>query len=344
MLHAKISKELAENIKSILLMTGSLDHARKIQHRRSYIYFPVVIKEENTKKLLIGSGCELVDIRDVKSMHADMSTLLRDELGTDKTGVRYDILGSTIILNAPDNMVNERIEEIAKALRKANPHIKTVLAREGAVSGEYRTRAYRYISGRRSFQVLYRENGCIFSFDIRKTFFSSRLSFERNRIADMTKDGEKVVVMFAGIGPFAIEIAKRRPHSEVIAIELNPYAYRQMLKNIALNKTDNVKAVLGDVRDVCPNYAGFADRVVMPLPKISAFFLDQALQVARDGSVVHIYNFIERQGGLEKLIDSIKKHGEANSYRIEVLSSREVRPYSAKEIEIALDYKILLKY
>lgn len=342
MLHAKISKELAEKAKSVLLRTGSLDHARKIQHRRSYIYFPVVIEGENTKKLLIDAGCKLVDIKDIKNTHADMSTYLREELGTDRTGVRYDILGSTIILNAPDDMDMERIKEIAKALRKANPHIKTVLAREGAVSGEYRTRAYRYVAGRKSFQVLYRENGCVFSFDMRKTFFSSRLSFERNRIAGMVRDGEKVIVMFAGIGPFAIEIAKRSPHSEVVAIELNPYAYRQMLKNIELNKASNVKAVLGDVREVCKSYEGFADRIVMPLPKISVSFLDQALQVAKDRGIVHIYSFVEREKGLEGLIDSIKKHGKANSYSIEVLSSREVRPYSAREIEVALDYRILL--
>ncbi|MEM0149747.1 MAG: class I SAM-dependent methyltransferase family protein [Candidatus Micrarchaeaceae archaeon] len=343
MMHAKISKGLAEDVKGILLKTGSLDRTMEIQHMRSYVYFPVVINGENTKKLLIERGCELVDLKGVPSAHADVYTTLKRELGTGKTGIRYDILGSTAILNAPGFMGDARILEIAEALRKASPNIKTVLARKGAVTGEYRTRDYRHICGRRSFQILYKENNCIFSFDVRKTFFSSRLSFERNRIAEAAIDGEKVMVMFAGVGPFAIEIAKRNPHSEIVAIELNPYAYRQMVKNIKLNKTPNVKALLGDVRDICNRYVGFADRVVMPLPKISVSFLDQALLASKDNGIVHIYSFLEREEGVDKLIGLIREHGKANSYGIEVLFSREVRPYSASEIEVVVDYRIIKK-
>lgn len=343
MLHAKISKDLAEDVKSILLRTCSLDRTREIQHRRSYVYFPIVIKGENTKKLLIGKGCELVDMKDAKGRRMDVSLALEEELGTSKTGIRYDILGGTAVLNAPSEMDEKRIGEIANALRKANPGIRTVLAREGSVKGEYRTRCYRHISGRRSFQVLYRENGCAFSFDIRKAFFSSRLSFERNRIAKLAKDGESVMVMFAGIGPFAIEIAKRNPHSNVVAIELNPYAYRQMVKNIGINKTQNVKPVLGDVRNLYRDYEGFADRIVMPLPKISVSFLDQAMQVSRNGGTVHIYSFLDRQDGIERLIETIREHAKANSYSIKVLFSREVRPYSAMEAEFVVDYRVSKK-
>ncbi|EQD36915.1 Protein of unknown function Met10 [mine drainage metagenome] len=341
MLHAKISNALAEKLKDLLIRSGSLDHAREIQHRRSYVYFPVVIKGENTKKLLIDAGCELVDIKDAMNKHVDVSTALKNELGTERTGVRYDILGGTAVLNLPDGMDHDGAMRIAKALRKANPNIKTVLARSGAVSGEYRTRDYAYLCGRKSFNVIYRENGCIFSFDIRKTFFSSRLSFERNRIANAVSNGEKVMVMFAGIGPFAIEIAKRNRDSDVVAIELNPYAYRQMVKNIKLNKAGNVKAILGDVRDVCKIYKGFADRIVMPLPKISTSFLDQALAAAKDSGIVHIYSFLDRKDGMKKLIGEIRAHGRANSYSVEVLFTREVRPYSAREVEVVVDYRIL---
>ena len=343
MMHAKISKGLAENVKGILLKTGSLDYTRDIQHKRSYVYFPVIINGENIKKLLIEKGCELIDMKDRPSAHKDIRTMLKNELGTEKTGIRYDILGSTAVLNVPDSMEDYRVEETAKALRKASPNIKTVLARKGAVAGEYRIRDYRYICGRHSFQVLYKENGCVFSFDIRKTFFYSRLYFERNRIASAAADGEKVMVMFAGIGPFAIEIAKGSPNSEIVAIELNPYAYRQMVKNIELNRTPNVKALLGDVRDICNGYIGFADRIVMPLPKISVSFLDQALLASKNNCTVHIYSFLKREEGADRLIEMIKEHGKANSYSIEVLFSREVRPYSASEVEFVVDYMIMKK-
>ena len=56
--------------------------------------------------------------------------------------------------------------------------IETVLLKAGPVEGRYRTRKLSYLTGAKKYMVEYRENGCLFRFDPRKTFFSSRLSFE----------------------------------------------------------------------------------------------------------------------------------------------------------------------
>jgi tRNA G37 N-methylase Trm5 len=55
------------------------------------------------------------------------------------------------------------------------------------------------------------------------------------------------MVMFAGIAPYAIQIAKKQPKvKEVIAIEINPIAVKYTRENISLNKVeDKVKLLMG---------------------------------------------------------------------------------------------------
>jgi tRNA G37 N-methylase Trm5 len=64
------------------------------------------------------------------------------------------------------------------------------------------------------------------------------------------------MVMFAGVGPYAIQIAKKQPKvKEVIAIEINPVAVKYAKENVVLNKVqDKVKVIEGDVREKCKDF------------------------------------------------------------------------------------------
>ncbi|MGH2639847.1 MAG: methyltransferase, partial [Rhabdochlamydiaceae bacterium] len=161
-----------------------------------------------------------------------------------------------------------------------------------------------------------------------------------SRITPLVKDREDVMVMFAGVGPFAIEIAKAHPKTDVVAIELNKNAYKYMLENIKLNKVPNVRAVNGNVKTVSKRFDGFADRIVMPTPTSSLMFLDQAVKVAKKRCIVHIYAFGSSESAYDDVYGRIKEHAKENGYRIRLLLKRAVRPYSAKEVEIVLDYLI----
>jgi tRNA (guanine37-N1)-methyltransferase len=178
--------------------------------------------------------------------------------------------------------------------------------------------------------------------DLAKVYFSPRLSHERGRIAAHVRSGEKVLVMFAGVGPFALVIAKKQKDAKVVGIELNPEAVRYFSENIMLNGMEGrVDAVLGDVRKVVPGkFAGFADRVLMPLPKNAEDFLDVALLAAKKGGIVHFYTFVNRKDGKEaaekKVFEAAKKAGR----KIEILESREVRPFSPSTVQIVVDFKI----
>lgn len=96
-----------------------------------------------------------------------------------------------------------------------------------------------------------------------------RESTERMRIAKQVKPGEFIMLMFAGVCPYGIVIAKHQPKiKKIVAIEINPIAYKYMVENIKLNKLeDKIIPVLGDVKDKAKYWYGMCDRVIMPLPK-----------------------------------------------------------------------------
>jgi tRNA G37 N-methylase Trm5 len=48
----------------------------------------------------------------------------------------------------------------------------------------------KYIAGEKTKEVLYKENGCVFRFNIDSVYFSSRLSNERKEVSSFVKKGE----------------------------------------------------------------------------------------------------------------------------------------------------------
>ncbi len=343
MLHIKTGKGNAEMVKKLLVKLNIFDRHNSVQQDKNFVYFPVNINNNdklNIKKLLEKNGSKIIDMPGLENRNNTDRTsfdALRKKINTNS----YDVLGNIAIVEIREpGIKKEEITDFANHIMKINKSIKTILMKEGPVEGIYRIRKVGYIAGKKTYIARYIENHCLFTFDVRKTFFSVRLSYERTRIMKQVKEGENIVVMFAGIGPFAIEIAKAKPHTDIIAIEINPYAYKQMVYNIKINKTGNVIPILGDVKKVYIKFKGFADRIVMPLPKISTDFLDEVLFVAKDECIVHLYSFVDIDN-FDSVIDKIKKHAKENGYKVVILFKRKVRGYSVKEEEIVIDYKII---
>ena len=344
MLYAKSLSRDAERIKRYLSRMDVIDNHNDVLHSGSYVYFPVNISDARIKKLIEKSGTGIVKLdRPANRKPSNYQELLKEKLGVaemKELTVGFDLFGSIALIDVPSGL-EKKEGIIAHAIMMANPRIKTVLAKAGPISGVFRTRKMRFVAGEKNFIALHKENGCMFRFDVRKVFFSGRFAFERTRITQLVSPRERVMVMFAGVGPFAIEIAKAQKKSKVVAIELNRYGYKYMLDNIKLNKTDNVTPVLGDVRTAVNHFKGFADRIIMPMPKSSDTFLDEALLAARKKAIVHIYTFAQVENQFERIKSEIVQHAKANGYKVRFISGRVVRPYSAKEAEVVLDYAII---
>lgn len=262
---------------------------------------------------------------------------LLEELGKKKyeeLTKSFEVLGNIAVIDVEGSLA----KKVARIIMETHRNVETVLRKGGAVKGRYRLRRYVFVAGKRNYTAEYNENGASFAFDVRKVFFSPRLAYERKRIADLCRNGEHVVVMFAGIGPFAIEIAKRNKDSKIVAIELNREGYRHMLENIRRNKVTNVAPVLGDAGKTLPKYRNFADRIIMPLPMDSYNFLKNAFAMAGKRCMIHYYTFVEDGGEAERR----KLAGFAREQRrgFRIVSTRVVRPYSSKISEIVIDFEV----
>lgn len=201
---------------------------------------------------------------------------------------RHELIGGIAVMHENDP------KEAARLLA-SRPKIHTVLFAESAVIGEYRTKDYTVLAGENTTRTDYTEYGLHFTVDLSAAYFSARLSNERQRILKQTRSGERVLDMFAGVGPFAITLAEKA--SFVAAGDLNPEAVLLLEENCRRNHCTTILPMLADARHL-PAFFGTAsfDRVIMNLPMGAQMFLDEGLSLCREGGTVHFYVLQESEG------------------------------------------------
>ncbi len=272
-----------------------------------------------------------------------------------KLKTSYDILGDVAIIEVPEELESYEIQ-IAKAIVTIHKSINVVAKKTGAVSGDFRIRPLKIILCLRNRQnkecnteTIMKENGIKIKLDPANVFYSIRLGTERNRIAEMVKDGENVLVMFAGVGPFALVIAKQKK-ANIVAVEWNPNAIKYMEENIKLNKKlkGNIQPILGDVRKVIPDkFKNWANRIVMPLPKTADDFLDVAIMASKNNALIHTYTFMDDRtwkNDLHKwLEDKCMKNKLCNKFNVtlNIVSAHVVRPYAPHIVQIGIILKVI---
>ena len=146
----------------------------------------------------------------------------------------FDQIGEIIIVRIPDSLLSKK-KIIGETLLEQVKTARSIFFQSSSVAGDFRTRDLELIAGKDNSETEYREFGCRFMVDVKKAFFSPRLSTERDRISDVIKEGETVINMFGGIGMFSI-IAAKKKKCTVYNIDINPDAAKLCEKNIKLNK------------------------------------------------------------------------------------------------------------
>jgi tRNA (guanine37-N1)-methyltransferase len=256
----------------------------------------------------------------------------------------FDVLGSKghsiAIIEIPKEIEEYEIV-IADTLMQIHRNVKSVLAKKSERFGEHRLRDYRLILGNPNTEIIHKESGCIFKLDPRVTYFSARESSERERICNQIKSPEEVLVLFSGVGPFPICIAKHKKDTKCTAIELNPDAHQYCLENIILNKVQGrVTALLGDVREICPTLNMQFDRVLTPLPKGAHHFLDMTIPMVRSDGVLHFYHWAPDDdpysAAFKFVVDAADEFGRV----CEFLGGFRVAKYSPGIRKVRIDVRI----
>jgi tRNA (guanine37-N1)-methyltransferase len=216
--------------------------------------------------------------------------LLKDVLHEEKLLLLpkgFEVIGDIAIINLPPPLYDEK-HLISQALVSHSKKIKVVLLKKNKLAGEKRIAGFEILLGDRT-TTLHRENGCAFHVDIARTYFSGKMYFERDRIVQKVNDGEDVLVLFCGVGPFLIPIRKKK-EVRIIGLDNNPAACSLFRKNARLNNID-AEIVLGDANSMSGIFKKDFDRIVMPTPYGQDHFLNLTRPLLKPGGTVHFYTF-----------------------------------------------------
>jgi tRNA (guanine37-N1)-methyltransferase len=252
----------------------------------------------------------------------------------------FDLIGNIAIIEIPEDIMSRK-KDIALSVKRSHKHVKTVLMKSGERKGPFRLRGFRKLIGKETVTE-HREHGCRFRLDVETCYFSPREATERQRIVEKVGPGENVLVMFAGIGPYSILIAKKQPGvKKVYSIEINPECVKYLRENIEINKVKEKEvSILGDVRVSCEKLNVKFDRIVMPLPKEGHKYLDVALKWINRGGVVHFYHYSHENDLWDETMGLIKDAAKESGREFKVLEKRKVLPYGPGVWKVCVDIEV----
>jgi len=277
----------------------------------------------------------------------NLKTLLESKL-TEKQmeslRTSFDIIGDVAVIEIPEELRNKE-KEIAKALIKTHSHVMTVCKKLGGRKGTKRLRDFEVIFTKKvvtPMQTIHKEHGCLFKLDVSKTYFSPRESTERLRIAEKVKPGEKILVMFGGIAPLPIMIAKKQGGTKKIySVEINPDATMYARENVVLNNViENIVTVEGDVKDFCKKIREKFDRILMPLPEQAYKYLDSAFLCCKKGGIIHLYGISKEKRLFKDLEKKIERRARESKRKIKIVDRKKVLPYRPREWKVCIDFEV----
>ena len=252
----------------------------------------------------------------------------------------FDQIGSIIIVRIPDSLISKK-KIIGETLLEQVKTTKSVFFQSSPVEGDFRTRNLELLAGDDKTETEYKESGCRFIVDVEKTFFSPRLSTERERISNLVNDNETIVNMFGGIGMFSILSAKKKSCT-VYNIDINPDASTLCEENTRLNKLKgNVISLNGDASDIIKKeLQNSANRVLMLLPERSDEFLDSAISSLKKNGILHYYSHIHADKKQDAAKLSENHFLKTNTIHSKILNSKIVRPIGPRFYQTVVDAAI----
>ena len=216
----------------------------------------------------------------------------------------YDVVGDIAIIIIPEELL-ARKRQIAETILVLHKHIRVVARRAGHYGGEFGSCRWRSSAGRSGVRPCIGRTGCGCCSTRRKSTTPFAAATNASVLPLRSRQGEKVLVLFSGIGPYPLVIGRTQSLCQVVGIEKNPEAHAYAVKNLSYNKKiANVSFIHGDVRERLPQLGTVFDRIVMPLPKSAGDFLDLALAgLGRDGWL-HFYD-LQEKGGFAGAVEKI---------------------------------------
>ena len=181
-------------------------------------------------------------------------------------------------------------EKIGKNYLEILKEFKTIIRKTGTTTTTIRTPAYEILAGETNTVTQHKELGCTFWVDALRLTFSSGNHMERQRLINIVEEGEKIVDMFACVGNLSIPVSVHHKETETIGIEINPYAYAFLERNVKDNHLEaRYRTILGDNQKKTP--VNYADRVFMGYFELTNTQLEVAIKSLKQekGGILHTH-------------------------------------------------------
>lgn len=241
--------------------------------------------------------------------------------------MKWKKIGDILVLDKDDS--NAKLQELAR-----EHNVKTII-KINRIRGQKREPEMKVLYGDDT-ETINRENKCLFKLDLSKVMWSKGNNNERIRIARLVERDETVIDMFAGIGYFSIPIGKFSEAKKIISTEINPNSFHYLKENIMLNRISNIEPILGDNRDIVPNFKG--DRIIMGYVKTTHHFLDVAVDSLNKNGILHYHETVP-----DKLIETrpIKRIREVAGDRdVELLNIQKIKRYAPGVMHVVIDAQL----
>ena len=289
----------------------------------------------------------------------------------------FEIIGKIAHMNLKEEYLKYKYV-IGELILEKNPSIKTVINKIGKIENIYRTYNMEILSGEENYFVEHKEDSIIFKFDIRKTYWCSRLQNERSRILNLISKNNILLDAFCGVGPLSLRACKKG--IKVFSNDLNPDCYKYLNDNIKYNKInkdliktynmdarefikifiEKSKKIINDDDDNLDNnfpYDIHIDHIYMNLPKDAIEFLNvfiglfkgckESVYNKNNLPIVHVYGFAKScDNPIEELKERISKAFNLD-FKIfkekcesDILNIENVRDISNRKVVYCIDMKI----
>lgn len=344
---AGIQPIYAEKLRKYLVSNNLFNPKYKAKRIDDLIFFPLIVEKEETYENLnvIFDGKITLKkiIFELNKQRQSLAEILSSKIPANLSDFipgSYDLIGDIVVVDL-NSEIEEFEKEIGEALMKVNPSVKAVFRKTGGVEGEYRIRMIKIIAGRDETYTIHKEIGIKIAVDIRKAYFSPRLSTEHQRVMSQVNEGETIVDMFAGVGPFSLLIAKNHK-VKIYCNDINPQAIEFLNESIQLNKLKGQIIPCNNDAEELPakikalNH-GKIDRIIMNLPGTAKLFMSSAAQLSSKGTIIHFYCFAGGEDPKKEAIDLLIESWPEDK-EIEIFNTKKVRVSAPREYAMVIDF------
>jgi tRNA wybutosine-synthesizing protein 2 len=334
-LAALVPKPAAERAERELSALGVYDDTRGIAaYDEDRVALPVAgaAPADRDGTVAAVAAVEEVVAYDLPSRNTTLADRLRargfSETEIEAAPASWAVVG-TVILADFDGC--DRAAEVAEALLDLHGEADTVLDR-GGIAGRTRDPDVTVVAGVGDTETVHTEYGTRYALDLATTMFSPGNKAERARMGEVTGPDERVFDTFAGVGYFALPMA--RAGADVVAAEIDPDTYRYLVENAVLNDVQSrLRAVRADCADVDLDPV---DRVVMGHYDAYERLLT-GVAALRPGGTLHLHEATPEAELPDRPVRRLTEAAAAAGRSCEVLAVREVKSYAEGVQHVVVD-------